>query len=121
MDKLRPSRRRAARSSAAASSTIAASSGARAGSVSGGRINPSSRCLRMDAPSKIVAGVGAVERFVAERKIGDDVALDGRFEQRPLKPGGIAQMAALDRAVRAETQRHENIAAESFDQGDAFP
>ena len=35
---------------------------------------------------KVVSGIGAVERFVAEREVGDDVALDRGFEQRPLEP-----------------------------------
>src|SRR6266446_6395911 len=37
-------------------------------------------------PLKVVPGIGTVERLVAERKVSDDVALDGRFQQRPLEP-----------------------------------
>ena len=53
------------------------------------------------------ARIGAVERLVAERKVGDDVALDRRFQQRPLEPGGIAQMAAFDPCRRAAAARPE--------------
>ena len=35
---------------------------------------------------QIVAGIGAVEALVAEREVGDDVALDGDLQQRPLEP-----------------------------------
>ena len=41
-------------------------------------------------PSKIVPRIGAVERFVAEWKVGDDVSLNCCFQQRPLEPGWIA-------------------------------
>jgi hypothetical protein len=43
--------------------------------------------------------IGAVERLVAEREVGNDVAFDRDLQQRPLKPGRIAQMAAGDAAV----------------------
>jgi hypothetical protein len=39
-----------------------------------------------DFASQVMAGIRAVERLVAEREVGDDVALDRSFEQRPLKP-----------------------------------
>ena len=52
--------------------------------------------------SQIVARVGAVEGFVAQREVGDDVAFDRRLQQRPLEPGGIARVAAGDPPVRAE-------------------
>src|SRR5262249_53447815 len=71
-------------------------------------------------PLKIVARIGAVERFVAEREIGDDVALDDRFQQRPLEPGRIAQVTARDVAVVVEPQPDENVAAEPFDDRHAF-
>jgi hypothetical protein len=40
----------------------------------------------MGGALKIVAGIGAVERFVREREVRNDVALDGSFQKRPLKP-----------------------------------
>src|SRR6187200_2601023 len=45
---------------------------------------------------EVMAGIGAVERFVAQGEVGDDVALDHGFQQRPLKPGWVAQVAAGD-------------------------
>src|SRR5690348_15367298 len=119
MDRLRPSRRRAARSTACASSAVVAPSGEGAVSVSGARIRPWKMCLRM-AASEIVSRVGTVERFVAQREIGDDVALDRRFEQRPLEPRRVAQVAARDRAVGIEPQPNQHVAAEALDQRQAF-
>ena len=60
---------------------------------------PSGRAL------EIVPRIRAVERFVAQREVGDDVAFDGGFEQRPLKPGWIAQVAARDLAARRSAPR----------------
>ena len=68
---------------------------------------------------EVVPGVGAVEAFVAEREVGDDVSLDHRFKQRPLEPGRIAQMAALNFSVR-NPDPDENVAAERLGQRDAF-
>jgi hypothetical protein len=36
--------------------------------------------------SQVVARVGTIETLIAQREIGDDVALDHRFQQRPLEP-----------------------------------
>ena len=52
--------------------------------------------------SQVVPRIGTVERLVAEREVGDDVALDRRFQQRPLEPGCIAQMAAIDAPRRID-------------------
>ncbi len=68
--------------------------------------------LAHGASLEVVARVGAVERFVAEREVGDDVALDRRLQQRPLEPRRIAQVAALDRAVGVEPQPDQDVAAE---------
>ena len=61
--------------------------------------------LRMRIFLEVVPGIGAVERFVAEREVGDDVALDRGFQQRPLKPGRVAQMATRDAARRRAAAR----------------
>ena len=63
-----------------------------------------------------MARVGAIEGFVAERKISDDITFDRRLEQRPLKPGRIAKMTALDLSVDADSQPSENVATKSFDE-----
>src|SRR5882724_357952 len=70
--------------------------------------------------SEVVPGIGAVERFVAEREIGDDVALDHRLEQRPLEPGRVAEMAAEHAAIVAQPDRGEDVAPESLDDPKAF-
>ena len=43
-----------------------------------------------------MAGIRAVERFIAEREVGHDIALDRGLEQRPLKPGRVAEVAGAD-------------------------
>ena len=65
-------------------------------------------------------GVRAVEGLINERKIGDDIAFDGRFKERPLKPGWVAQMASLDYARRADPHPDENVASETLDERGAF-
>src|SRR3954447_12185033 len=65
--------------------------------------------------------IGAVEGFVAKRKVGNDVALDDRFEQRPLEPGRVAQPAMHDAAGSIEAHPAEDIAAESFDKRIPLP
>src|SRR6185503_3943746 len=68
---------------------------------------------------QVVPGIGAVERLVAEREVGDDVAFDGCFEQRPLKPGWIAQVAARD-AQPVESKPHQDVAAKPLSQPQSF-
>ena len=63
--------------------------------------------------------IGAVERFIAEREVGDDIALDSGFEKRPLEPRRVAQMAARDAAV-FDAQRSHHIAAETFGKAQSF-
>src|SRR5262245_9307806 len=121
MARLRPSLRLAAASTLPASSASAASPGEGASSVTGPRIRfLNSRVRKVGNPLEVVARIGAVERFVAEREVGDDVAFDRHCEQRPLQPGRIAQMAALDGAVLAEANRYENIAAEGLGDAETF-
>src|SRR5260221_12521138 len=67
-----------------------------------------------------MARIRAIERFVAEREVGDDVPLDGGLEQRPLEPRRIAQVAALDRSTGAKAQPDQDIAAEAFHESHAF-
>ena len=64
-----------------------------------------------------MTGIGAVEGFVAQGEIGDDVALDGGLQQRPLEPRGIAQVTTSDPAISAEADPSQDVAAEAFDQG----
>src|SRR3954451_17430538 len=75
--------------------------------------------LRIFFSLEIVARVGTVERFVAKREIRDNVVLDDSLQQRPLKPGGVTQVASLDPAV-PQAQPNQNVAAESLDDSHAF-
>src|SRR5437879_12406757 len=63
---------------------------------------------------EVVAGVRAVERLVAEREVGHDVALDGGLQQRPVEPRRIAQVTTLD-APGADAYIREDVSAESLD------
>src|SRR5262245_43642396 len=69
--------------------------------------------------SEVMPRIGAVERFVAEREVSDDVAFDHHFEERPLEPRRIAQMAARHAlAVKAHPGQH--IATERFGEPETF-
>src|SRR3546814_1403919 len=65
--------------------------------------------------SEVVAGVRAIERLVAEREVGDDVAVDRRFAQWPLEPGRVAEMAARSPSSGVEAQPDQDIATNAFD------
>ena len=60
--------------------------------------------------------IGAVEGFVAQWEVGDDVVLDDRFEQRPLEPRRVAQPAMSDADGSIQPHPAENISAEAFDE-----
>src|SRR3954453_23097698 len=68
-----------------------------------------------------MAGVRAVEGLVAKREVGNDVALDRRFEQRPLEPRWVAEMAASDVAIGTDPDPREDVASETLDEGKALP
>src|SRR5215469_7098161 len=78
----------------------------------------SGRCSRLRESRRhmleVLSRIGAVERFVAEGEVGDDVAFDRRLQQRPLEPGRVARMAALDPAVGIEAQPSHDLAAKAF-------
>src|SRR3990167_2004733 len=65
-------------------------------------------------------GIGTVERLVAEREVRNNVALDYSLEQRPLKPGRVAQVTACNSAVGIEPQPTENVSAKAFDKRNAL-
>src|SRR5262249_11357664 len=136
----RPKRRRATRAKAAPTSASAAGSAPGDGSGRGPGTRLSKMILRMGlylplssrakrgvskgalrwCDLQVMAGVRAVERFVAEREVGNDVALDRSLEQRPLEPRRVAQVAALDPAIAAQPQPDQDVAAEAFDESRAF-
>ena len=64
---------------------------------------------------EIVARIGTVERFVAEREVSDDVALDCGFQERPLKPRRVPQMAPFDPAVTGEPDPNQYVTAKALD------
>src|ERR1700758_1485392 len=68
---------------------------------------------------EVVPRIRAVERLVAEREVGHDVAFYGRLQQRPLKPRRVAQVTALD-APGTEAHVCEDIAAETLDERGAL-
>src|SRR5580704_11899984 len=93
------------------------------------RIRGTGRAFRQRRPETLQEGlahlevaprVGAIERFVAKREIGHDVALDCGFEKRPLEPRGVAQVAARHHAVVCEPHMREDIAAKSLDEREAL-
>src|SRR5947207_2747362 len=69
---------------------------------------------------EVMTRVRTIERLVAQGKVGDDVALDGGLEHRPLEPRGVAQMAALDVAVGAYPEPYEDVAAKPLDDRHSF-
>src|SRR4029079_1712879 len=89
----------------------AASSGTGGRSVSDPLTIPSNRILRI---LQVVPRVRTVERLVTERKVGDDISLDRRFQQRPLEPRRVAQMTTRNPAIPVDPEPHQNVAAESF-------
>ena len=71
-------------------------------------------------PLKVVPGIGAVERLIADRKIRDDVVLRSRLRERPLKPRGVAQVTGAT-FLRRPGKADENVAAKALDQRWASP
>ena len=85
------------------------------------RIRFSKMSLRITVEPRDHARIGAIEGLVAEREVGDDVALDHGLEERPLEPGRVTQVAALDEAAAIKPHPHEHVTAEYFDKSKAFP
>src|SRR5664279_1251701 len=107
----RPSRWRARSPSAWAASPSAAASGPGGAIVAGPLRRASSRNDFIARASQIVAGIGAIERLVAEWEVRNDVAFYGRLKERPLEPARVACMNVGNPAVLADAHAHEDIAA----------
>src|SRR5579883_405061 len=114
IERLRPTRLRDARSRRSASSLSCASSGAGASIGRGFEISVRPSVFHMGALLEVVAGVGAVERLVAEREVRDDISLDCGFQQRPLEPGRVTRMGADDPTGVIETYPGEHITPEAL-------
>src|ERR1700722_4492669 len=104
----RPNSFRAFFSSARPTSSSAASAADGAAMVTGRANSDLSSSVRIRG-SQIVPRIGAVERLVAEREVGDDVLFDRGFEQRPLEPGCVAHVTARD-AAAGDAQPDQEIA-----------
>src|SRR2546427_12231858 len=65
--------------------------------------------------SQIHAAVAQVERLVDEREVRNDVAVHRVLEERPVLPGGIVRMQAVDAVRRGGLQRDEHLPAPPFD------
>src|SRR5262249_61450235 len=52
-------------------------------------------------------------------KVADDIALDGSFQQRPLKPGRIAQVPTRDPAA-FESHPYQHVTAKRFRHSETF-
>src|SRR5208282_829035 len=57
---------------------------------------------------QVVAAVGKVERFVDQRKIGDDVADDRMLQHRPVLPRRVVRVTATDDAIGSAFQADRN-------------
>src|SRR5258708_15394135 len=112
----RPSRRRARSPSARAACASVAASGPGGAVVALPLNKASSRKDLIAAASQIVARVGAVERLVAEREVGNEVAFAGGLRQRPLEPARVPRVDAAEPAVRRDAHAHEDVAAKGLDQ-----
>src|SRR2546427_6893142 len=65
--------------------------------------------------SQIHAAVAQVERLVDEREVRNDVAVHRVLEERPVLPGGIVRMQAVDAVRRGGLQRDQHLSAPAFD------
>ena len=65
-----------------------------------------------------MTAVRQIERFVDQRKVGNDIADDRVLEQRPVLPRRIMRVAAADRSVRAGFQRDYDRDAPAFDRAE---
>jgi hypothetical protein len=73
-----------------------------------------------ELPLDIMARVGAIERLVAQWKVGNDISFDGGFQKWPLKPGWVTNVTAGDRTAPRDAQPHQYVTAKSLDQRHAF-
>src|SRR5690242_5652039 len=75
-------------------------------------LSPLRRMLR----SQVDPAVGEIERLVDEREIGDDIAEDRVLQRRPVLPGGIVRVTAMDRAAWPRLESGEHRAAPTLDE-----
>src|SRR6185295_10075071 len=90
------------------SSARSAASGSGAGSVT---MPVFAICFSSWYISQIRSAVTEVERLVDEREVRNDVSVHRVLEQRPVLPGGIVRMQAVDAVCPGGLQRDQDLAA----------
>src|SRR5947208_11390500 len=71
--------------------------------------------------SEVVAGVGEVEAFVGERKVGDDRVGEGDRQRGPVEEAGIDDLGPGQGPVRAEFDAMHDGAPPAFGDADGGP
>src|SRR5690349_2090512 len=64
---------------------------------------------------EVVPAVRQVERFVDQRKVGNDVADDRMLDRGPVAPRRVLRMTAADHAVGCTFERNEHRTAPALD------
>src|SRR5882762_7336107 len=64
---------------------------------------------------QIHSAVTQIERFVDEREVRNDVAVHRVLEERPILPGGIVRMHAMDAVPPGGFQRDQHLSAPALD------
>src|SRR6266699_5887310 len=65
--------------------------------------------------SQIHSAVTQVERLVDEREVRNDVAVHRVLEERPVLPGGIVRMQAVDATCARDIERDQHLATPALD------
>src|SRR5712671_1092143 len=69
--------------------------------------------------SQIHSAVTQVERLVDEREVRNDVAVHRMLEERPVLPGGIVRMQAVDATCGRDIEGDQHLAAPALDPAEA--
>src|SRR5256886_14820570 len=69
--------------------------------------------------SQIHSAVTQVERLVDEREVRNDVAVHRVLEERPVLPGGIVRVQAVDATCARDIEGDQHLAAPALDPADA--
>src|SRR3954465_6118964 len=77
---------------------------------------PSRRCAARSTCRESSASAASSAAGARSGEAGDEVSLDRCLEQRPLEPGRVTQVCALDAAVGTDSHPGEDVAAKSFNE-----
>src|SRR5207247_11301924 len=69
--------------------------------------------------SQIHSAVTQVERLVDEREVRNDVAVYRVLEERPVLPGGIVRVQAVDATCARDIEGDQHLAAPALDPAEA--